>query len=283
MSRNEDRVGSPQQDAEIPSAIQNEKSNSDFNWKLPTEIVELPSKGKYYNKSHPLSNVSEVEIKFMSTEQEDILNNKSYLKKGTAIDKMIQSILVDQSIKVEDMLVGDKNALIIAARVNGFGKSYKTNVKCPVCEESFEHDFDLSEIKSEEGNPEEYGATISEEGIVEMVLPKSEVVLRCKMMDGNDEKKYNQLLQSKKKNNLPDTPMTDQLRMLIVSVNGDTNRSTIEKFIRIMPSLDIRYFRKTYSKCIPHVDMEQKVLCPNEDCEEVREITVPFSPTFFWT
>ena len=103
-----------------------------LNFVLPTEFVELPSKGKFYKEGHPLRNQQTVEIKQMTAKEEDILTSQSLLKQGVAIDRFIQSILV-QDIDVDSLLVGDKNAILIAARMSGYGDTYETGVTCPAC------------------------------------------------------------------------------------------------------------------------------------------------------
>jgi hypothetical protein len=94
-------------------------------FKFPTELVDLPSKGLLYPKDHPLSS-GKVELKYMTAKEEDILTNQNYLKDGTVIDKLLQSLIVTK-FNYDDLLVGDKNSILIAARVLGYGKDYTFN------------------------------------------------------------------------------------------------------------------------------------------------------------
>ena len=91
--------------------------------KFPTEIVELPSKGHFYINGHPLSS-GKVEIKYMTAKEEDILTSENLIRQGTVIDKLLESLIVDKSIKVDDLLTGDKNALMVASRILAYGKDY---------------------------------------------------------------------------------------------------------------------------------------------------------------
>ena len=102
-----------------------------LNFVTPTQFVDLPSKGKGYPQGHPLCGKETVEIKFMTAKDEDILTSKDLLKKGVAIDRLIQNLLVDKNIRSSDILLGDRNAIIISARSSGFGHLYNTNVTCP--------------------------------------------------------------------------------------------------------------------------------------------------------
>ena len=134
---NDDRIGSANQSSD-PVAVTNP-----LDFVTPTEFVELPSKGEFYPESHPLHGEEVIEIKFMTAKDEDILTSQSLLKKGLAIDRFLQNIIVNKRIKIEDILIGDKNAILIAARVSGYGNSYDTIVGCPACGTKNETSFDL--------------------------------------------------------------------------------------------------------------------------------------------
>ena len=129
MSRNEGRFeaaeGIPNPEDEGPPAAA-VSAPTQFNWSVPTEFVEIPSKGKFYPNGHPLHNLDTIEIKYMTAKEEDILSDRSLLKKGIAVDRALQNLIVNKAIKIDDLLVGDKNALLIAARKTGFGPEYTT-------------------------------------------------------------------------------------------------------------------------------------------------------------
>ena len=91
-----------------------ENNNNQLSFSVPTEFVDLPSKGIYYPEGHALHGVESVEIKHMTAKEEDILASESLIRKGIAIDRMLQSLLIDNNLKVKDLLVGDKNALTVA-------------------------------------------------------------------------------------------------------------------------------------------------------------------------
>ena len=118
-----------------------------LDFSTPTEIVDLPSKGKFYSEAHPLHNKESVEIRYMTAKDEDILTSPSLLKKGLAIDRLLQNVIVDKRINVGSLLSGDKNAILVASRINGFGSSYTTKVTCPACATVGENTFDLSEVE----------------------------------------------------------------------------------------------------------------------------------------
>ena len=111
------------------------------NYEFPTEVIELPSKGKVYPESNPLSN-GRVEIKYMTAKEEDILTSQNLIQQGTVVDKLLESLIVDKSIKIDDMLVGDKNAIMVSARILGYGKKYEFEY------DGVEQSVDLSELEA---------------------------------------------------------------------------------------------------------------------------------------
>ena len=91
--------------------------------KFPTEVIDLPSKGLVYPKEHPLSS-GNVEIKYMTAKEEDILTSPNLIEKGIVLDKLLESIIVTEGVKLDDFIMGDKNTLLVSARILGYGKDY---------------------------------------------------------------------------------------------------------------------------------------------------------------
>ena len=274
MPRNdESRLGVQDEGGSPP--IENTKSPLSF--VIPTEFVELPTKGKFYPPEHPLHNVETVEIRYMTAKETDILTSKSLLKKGLAVDRMLENILVDKNIKTRQLFTGDKNALIIAARISGFGEKYDVQLTCQHCGAVSEHEFDLGEIKIKETSEE---IKFSDSGTFFITLPKTEVIAECCLLTGDDEKMLLDRAEKKQKLKLPDSAMTDQYKKIIVSLNGVAEKGVVEEFVDIMPALDSTHLRKEYDKVRPDVDMTQLVDC--ESCDASNVSNIPFSANFFW-
>ena len=127
-----------------PAAAEEARPTLDF--ATPTEFVELPSKGRFYPEGHSLYQQETIEIKYMTAKDEDILTSPTLLKKGMAVDRFLQNVILDKRIKVSSLLSGDKNAILVASRINGFGHEYTTKVTCPACAAVSENAFDLSEV-----------------------------------------------------------------------------------------------------------------------------------------
>tara|TARA_Y100000310_G_scaffold258809_1_gene267331 strand:+ start:71 stop:940 length:870 start_codon:yes stop_codon:yes gene_type:complete len=286
MARNnEDRFGSPKMDAPPPPSITNPEAVSDdrlFSFVSPTELVDLPSRGKYYSTNHPLHNKESLEIRYMTAKDEDILTSQSLLKKGLAIDRLLQNVIVDKDVKVDDLLIGDKNALLIATRISGYGELYEAKVGCPSCYELSDHEFSLDELNVNYGvDSDEKGVKYSSENNTFLVtLPKMQVEVGLRLLNGNDEKSMAKMTQKKKKNNLPDTPLTDQFYKMIVSVNGSTDRFHINELVDVMPASDSRYLRKIYTEIVPNVELKQDFEC--HACGAVEEVVIPLTTEFFW-
>jgi len=275
MSRNSDRVGSQKPTNNIADVLSD--NNSIFEFVTPTEIVDLPTKGKFYPKDHPLHHAESVEIKHMTAKDTDILTSQSLLKKGVAVDRMLQNVLIDSDIRVSDLFTGDKNALIVACRINGFGADYDTRVNCPSCNTTSECSFNLEDIKVKELSND---VDITENGTFLVCLPKCKATVECRLLNGNDEHKLFDISEKKKKHKLPDSSMTDQYKLFIVSVNGESERGLVEKFVEIMPAYDATYLRKTYENITPNIEMKQAFECSS--CSVLSDIDIPFSANFFW-
>jgi len=280
MSRNnEDRLGI-KDEGQTPPILTASDSTSPLQFVAPTEFVDLPTQGKFYPEGHPLHNKETVEIRYMTAKDEDILTSKTLLKKGVAVDRMLANILVDKNIKIEDLFVGDKNAIIIAARISGYGPEYKTNVTCPSCGATAENEFDLNDIL-EKGTAEPYNdIQIEADGTFNITLPKTKVVAQCRLVSGKDEKRLEAVAAKRKKHGLPENTLTELVKTLIVSLNGEAERKVVEGFVDQMPALDSKFLRAAYNRVVPNVDMKHVYGC--ESCGVETSLDMPFSVSFFW-
>tara|TARA_R110000824_G_scaffold26262_1_gene90512 strand:+ start:106 stop:1002 length:897 start_codon:yes stop_codon:yes gene_type:complete len=295
MRNNEDRTGERRAAAGDPTPalaaqVEAETSTSkSLDFACPTEFVELPSQGKFYANDHPLKDIDSVEIRFMTAKDEDVLTSKSLLKKGVAIDRFLQNILVDQKVKVQDLLIGDKNALVVASRITGYGADYQTKVACPSCGTSQDYEFDLETSVVNAGGIEAVSASLpaiagtmvaTDDNTWVVECPKSRVAVEVQLMTGHHEKFLAKSAAMKKKQKLPETMLTDQLRQTIVSVNGSKEPKDINRFIDVMPAMDSRFLRSLYDKLMPNVDLTQQFDC--HSCGFEQEMEVPFTTDFFW-
>ena len=285
---NADRLGvnsTPENQEAPPIPVQQpDATSAPLSYVTPTEFVELPSKGLFYGAQHPLHNVTSMEIRHMTAKDEDILTSETLLKQGIALDRMLQNIIVDKRIKVKDLLVGDKNALVVAARVHGYGPEYRTKVNCPSCATPQEYIFDLNSLENNNELEDVYASydiSQTEDNTFLLPLPKTEYTVELKLLTGVDEKKLTELSRRKKKHKLMEANTTSQLKMLIVSVNGLQDKKTIEDFVNRLPAMDSRYIRRVYTKLMPTISLDHEFIC--SECSYETELEVPFTTDFFWS
>lgn len=252
---------------------------SGFSFATPTDHVDLPSGGKCYPEGHALHDKDSVEIKYMTAKEEDILTSQTLLKKGLAIERLLESVILDDSINPRDLLVGDRNAILVAARITGFGSDYETQVTCPSCLKGSVYTFDLDNVGIKASEPPE-GVSETSSGTFIIELPTTGVTTEVKLLTGADEARILSLQESKKKHKLPESPLTDHLKTIIVSVDGHEDRSIINQFVENMPSRDTRYLRKQYDGLNPNIDMSFAFECPS--CDTTTDVEVPFTISFLW-
>jgi len=279
MRNNEERFGAPPQFQEPtpPQVLQQQGISLDFI--LPTDIVALPSKGKFYPPSHPLHGKDSIELKQMTAKEEDILTSRSLIKKGIVLDKLIESIIVDKRIDPLSLTVEDRSAIIVSARIAAYGPEYSTSVTCPSCEKKVKYTFNLFEKLPKEDEEPQVAAEVDQSGLFCIVPPFSKWKIVCKAVNGYDEKTLVKINEVKKKSS-NDSLFLDQLKAMVVSIEGVTEKSLIEKAISSLPAGDTRFLRKEYLKVVPPVDMKQTFVCSN--CEHEADMEVPLSADFFW-
>jgi hypothetical protein len=213
--------------------------------KFPTEIVTLPSRGVLYPSDSPLAK-GEIEMKYMSAKEEDILTNQTYIEKGIVIDKLIQSLIVS-NIDFNDLLIGDKNGLMLAARILSYGKDYTFNFG------GEEYTVDLTEYKEKDLHPE------LEKGINEFnfELPHTKTNITFKLLTHKDERNIEQELKSLKRLKANEShTLTTRLKHIITSVEGDDNPKTVRDFIdNNLLAMDSRELRKYIKEISPDIDL----------------------------
>ena len=264
-----------------PAVADEAKPTLDF--ATPTELVDLPSKGKFYPPNHPLHGQETIEIKYMTARDEDILTSPTLLKKGVAIDRFLQNVILNQRINVSSLLSGDKNAILVASRINGFGSDYTTKVTCPNCATVSENTFNLDGVEEYLGDDfGDYDIVPTEHGTFIIKLPRTKFEVEVRLLTSRDENELAAKMQANKKNkNRIETNLTDQLKKVIVSVNGVDDMETIHKVVNNLPAFDSRYMRGAFLKITPGLDMTQHFACPA--CGFEKEVDIPLTVDFFWS
>jgi predicted aspartyl protease len=283
---NEDRFSAPQPDTDIPIDVLEEEplGPNPFSFVVPTEFVDLPSRGQFYSSTHPLHGKETIEIKYMTAKEEDILTSQSLLEKGLALERLMANLIVNKRIKPDNLLSGDRNAILIAARKSGYGAQYETKVACPSCGETDTHNYNLDEAVVSlvpEGNElAELNVRKSKNGHFTIDLEKNPVTVEFRLLTGKEEMYLLRSAEKRKKKKLAQQLITDQLKLMIVSINGYTDKDLIEQFVDTMALTDVKILRKGAQEVTPNIELRKEFVC--DQCGHEDEIEFPFTTDFFW-
>ncbi len=239
--------------------------------KFPTEVVDLPSKGLLYPKDHPLAS-GKVEIRYMTAKDEDILTSPNLIKQGVVLEKLIENLLVDKSINLGDMLTGDKNALLLAIRILGYGKDYPVEIN------GHKVEVDLTKIKDKVLDKK---AISTRDNRFDFELPATKRKIQFKLLTSADEKRISQETEAiSKVTGGIQMNLTTRYKTQIISVDGNEDKAFINSFVdNELLSRDSIALRTYIDTIAPDVDMTWHY---TDDEGERREFLVPVTVQFFW-
>lgn len=261
---------------QVPQISAAEKVKQDFGLELAIETAPLPSGGKIYQGV--LAGRDSVDIKAMTTREEDILMSKPLIKNGTVLNELVKACLIDKTINPNELIVGDKYAILVAIRVTGYGAEYQVQMECSSCKEKFEHEFDLAALQIK---PLQIDPVIPGTNLFEFKLPVCKKIVRFKYLTGADEADITATLERQKKLKIQvDSPISTNLLYSIVSVDGIEDRAKLGQFVRMMPARDSLALRKYIQNNEPSLDMKQYCTCPH--CSNEEEVGIPMGINFFW-
>ena len=240
--------------------------------KFPSEIIDLPSEGKLYPKEHPCSN-GKIEIKYMTAKEEDILTSQNLIKKGVVIDRLMDSLILTPGVKSDDLILGDKNAVMVASRVLAYGPEYVCDIINPNNGEKMSHQFNLTDCPFKK-LPEDIT-----ENKFEVNLPISKKKITFKILTGKEEVMINEELKASEKINAEVKPeLTTRLRHTVTSVDGDDSQATINNFVQNLLARDSMYLRKEIQRVSPDIELIQEVEIEGESVK----VDIPMTVGFFW-
>ena len=240
--------------------------------KFPSEVIDLPSEGKLYPEGHPLKD-GKIEIKYMTAKEEDILTSQNLIKKGVVIDRLLDSLILTKDVKLDDLLIGDKNAIMVAARILAYGPEYTCEITNPKTGDISNQTFNLADCPFKK-LPKDVT-----ENSFEVNLPISKVKIKFSLLNGDDEKKINKEIEASKKIGLGVLPeLTTRLRYLIKEVNGDSSANVINGFAENMLARDSKFLRDEIQKVQPDIELSQEVEIGGESVK----VNIPMTAGFFW-
>ena len=277
MSNNLNEPINPAQMSDGPIKVSNVMKD-DFGLDIPVESVPLPSRGVIYPQESGFYSRETLDIKPMTAKEEDILTSRAYIKNGTVLTELMKSCLVDKSINPDDLISGDRNALLISLRITGYGADYSLEIDCPECGAKNKQTFDLSKLKIKrlDIDPIEAG-----KNLFEVRLPVTKKNVKVRFLTGNDEKEMMIIEQRKKKSGFETTStITDRLSRSIVSIDNIRDRNKINTFVRNIPARDSLALRRFLDKHEPGIDMKAWMSC--NSCHEESEVKLSMGVTFYW-
>jgi hypothetical protein len=244
-------------------------------FKFPTEVIDLPSKGLVYPESSPLSKGT-IELKYMSAKEEDILTNQNFIEKGIVIDKLLQSMIITKC-DYNELILGDKNAILVAARILGYGAEYPVELKDKYGKVASVK-INLSELKNK---PVDESLFTPGKNEFNFILPQSKVTITFKLLSANDEAKIDAELKGLKKA-FPNESfdITTRLKHTILAINGDSSAEKIRYFVDNMMLQDSRALRKYINEITPDLDMTFSYEDSKGDM--VEGVSIPMNLNFLW-
>jgi len=255
---------------------QKEVKKSNF----PTEIIPLPSKGLLYSEDHPLANGS-IEMKYMTAREEDILTSQNLIKQGVVLDKLFESLIITP-INYGDLFVGDKNAIMVAARVLGYGKDYVVEIDDPFSPGTKQKvTIDLTQIEHKEVD---YSLFDHRKNEFDFKLPQSKRVVTFRLITHKIDKDIQTEIKGMNKTAVRsgiDRGLTTRLKNIVTAIDGDTGRATINHFVdNELFALDSRALRTHMKEISPDLDMTFTFV--SDTTGEVKEMDIPMDVSFFW-
>jgi hypothetical protein len=250
--------------------------NQTKSFDFPTEVISLPSKGLCYPESSPLSK-GEITIKLMTAKEEDILTSSNLLKKGIHLDKLLESVVVEPGVNINDLIIGDKNAILVTSRMLAFGPEYDVTITDPNEKEQVEVKIDLSKIKIKEIDE----SLLNRQNEYEFILPVSNTPIKFKLLTHGDELAINKDIEASEKTLKQGNEITTRYRRIITEVNGNRDLGTISNFVvnRLLAG-DSKSLRKHMVSMTPDLDLKFEYTSPYTG--ETEALRIPFGIDFFY-
>ena len=269
-----------EQPAPAPTAQFSTQTDQVQSFEYPSEVIDLPSQGWFYPQNSPLSR-GKIDIKYMTAKEEDILTSQNLIKKGVVLDKLLEALIITPNVKMDDILVGDKNAIFIASRILAYGKDYGIKFKDPSTNEDVEDTIDLAKLEPKEFNFEQYERGVN---LFQFELPNSKRTVHYSLLTHGDEQAIDMEMKSMKKfskNKNETTEITTRLKYVIKSLDGNEDRARIKSFVdKELLARDSLALREHIRENTPDLDMTFNF--ESEETGYTERMTIPLGVDFFY-
>lgn len=277
MRNNEQRLESLHNLQDLQSS--QVKTTKELEFVVPTEFVDLPSKGRLYPEDHPYFNKESIEIYFATAKENDILTSQSLIEKGLVFDKLIESVLV-KKVDARKLLECDRKAILIQVRKSGFSPTYETSTNCNKCGNITGISVDLeNQVQVFENLENLENVEFSKDKTFFLELPRTKIRVEVRFLNGEDDNVLFENNKKRKKNKKPERYFTDRLKQLVVSVNGNSSPVYIADFCNWVSLLEAKYIVETYNKICPKITINSTFNC---ECGNDGTVEVPINVDFFW-
>tara|TARA_Y100001938_G_C8008076_1_gene388448 strand:- start:205 stop:972 length:768 start_codon:yes stop_codon:yes gene_type:complete len=240
-------------------------------FEIPFDVIELPSKGVLYQ-----GNISHVKVEYLTAADENILTSPNLLQSGKVIDYLLEQKIKQAGVSSSDLLVGDRNAIMIFLRATGYGEMYPVKLTDPENGQEFEYEINLSELKTKE-----LGATPDEKGEFSFSLPRSKKEIKFRLLTAKDESEILARVEKRSKivKGSVSNTLTYRLERQITEIDGNRDKAYIAKFVTVMPAFDSLKFREYVDEIEPGVDLNVEVESPTGN---FFRTPLPITLQFFW-
>jgi hypothetical protein len=244
------------------------------------EEVPIPSGGVYYGPQSSLFNKTTIQIRHMCGEDEDVLTTASYIRSGRVIDVLIENCVMDKTLNIAELLIGDKDALMVALRITGLGGEYKVKVTCPSCSHRFENEFDLRMLQPRDISKLTHVPGFND--LFQFTFPVSQLTARFRLATAGDDKHIDEIIKANKAlyKQTKDEAATTRVWYYTQQIGTVTDRNKLKLHVKTLPLKDIRAYREYMNSVQPGLNMEQFVTCP--ECGTESEVDIPMGIEFFW-
>lgn len=249
------------------------------NYDFPTEVITLPSKGLVYPETNPLSK-GQIEIKYMTAREEDILASQNLIKKGVVLDKLFESVVVEKDVNIGDITIGDKNAILLATRILGYGSEYNVEVTDPFTGENQKVRIDLSKVQTKDVDD----SKLNRNNRYDFELPLLKKKIKFKLLTHKDEIDINAeiaALNRLTKGEAASQDISTRFRYMIQEIDGNTDRGFINNFVKnnllARDSKALREYVKTIS---PDMNFSYEFI--SDITGETEALDIPFGVGFFY-
>jgi hypothetical protein len=244
----------------------------EFQIQAPFDVIPLPSKGLLYPGQNGM-----VKVEYLTAMDENILTSQNLIKSGKVLEYLLERKIKESPVPVDDLLVGDRNAIMIWLRATGYGEMYPVKLTDPGSGVEFDYEINLSELQNKE-LPD--GVEPDERGEFSFELPKSKKKIKFKLLTVGDEKsilnraeKYEKATKSQISNVL-----TYRLQAQIKEIDGNRDINYIQQFVNMMPAFDSLKFREYSDSIEPGINMSVEVEGPTG----TFQAPVTIGLNFFW-